>query len=253
MFNRRLAEVLDFIFSGIDNVIYKIAKWRRLYPIIVYRSGQGRDSFSETEVAEYWIGKGIDYKSLWHAYEDGSGYITKFFERETYLLRIKFADPSINAPLFNHEAVHKTLKGCFHDLKVLCFSWEEYNNALPLFSYSVERGSGIWDVLGGLRQLLLFGTTLSDELLIGQQFKNKAERFEFLKKHFGDYVHPEDFEQFMNAQGSEELDFAFKKLYNQKIISVQISRTAFDGDIERARKELLELKAVKDREEFPPR
>src|SRR2546423_3071212 len=121
---------------------------------------------------EYWIGEGVDYKKVWRDYEDGLAYIDKFKSMRAHLIRIELNQFPANLPLFNHEAVYKTIKGYFHDLKQLCLSHEEYMYASPLYLYDVRRGSGIWDFLGELRQLLLLGTTLADEKVIGQQLDN---------------------------------------------------------------------------------
>jgi hypothetical protein len=64
---------------------------------------------------ECWIGKGVDYRELWNDFEDGSGYIEKFQTREVHLFQLEFERHPANLPLFDHEAIYKTIKGCFHD------------------------------------------------------------------------------------------------------------------------------------------
>jgi hypothetical protein len=81
---------------------------------------------------------------LWGAYEAGyGGYVGKFKSRKVHLFIIEFRFPPNSLPLVDHEVVLKTLKGVFHDLKRINLSEAEYLRALPLFLYSVERGSGI--------------------------------------------------------------------------------------------------------------
>src|SRR5437660_8359407 len=103
------------------------------------------------EVSEYWIGKGVDYESLWAAYDGGQGYIQKYYNMTTHLLVIEFSSPEKSKPLFEHEAIFKTIKGYFHDFKKACLTYDDYATAGPLFFYSVERASGIYKFLGELR------------------------------------------------------------------------------------------------------
>jgi hypothetical protein len=195
---------------------------------------------------EYWIGEGIDYDTLWDAYDDGIGYIDKFRSMDVHLLRITFAEPPSSLPLFNFEAIYKTVKGYFHDIKSTVLSEEEFATAGPLFLYRVDRGSGIWDFLGELRQLVMLGTTLSDEQAMGQRLANLEARIEFLRRHFGDAVRPEDFEAFMNARTPRKLDKAFRRLTEQRIQSVELSQTPFTGSLSSVDEAMIELKALSE-------
>jgi len=165
---------------------------------------------------------------------------------EVHLLVIELSKFSSDQPLFNHEAVYKTLKGYFHDLKRLCLSEDEYNHAGPLFFYSVDRGSGIWKFLGELRQLLLFGTTLSDQKVIGQQLTNLDKRLEILSKYFGNGVSMTDFNRFMNAKTPAEIEYAFGKLIEQQIVDISISDKPFKGELEEAEDSLRSIKDILD-------
>src|SRR5512138_2774604 len=112
------------------------------------------------DVYEYWIGQRIDYRAVWQAYEEGiDGYIDKFRSMRVYLLRVELTQFSSDLALFNHEAVYKTIKGYFHDLKRYGLSEEEYISTGPLFLYSVDRGSGIWNLLGELQPLIALAVT----------------------------------------------------------------------------------------------
>lgn len=195
---------------------------------------------------EYWIGQGVDYDRIWGDYEKGQSYINKYYSMEVHLIRIGFQHQTSDQPLFNFEAVFKTIKGYFHDLKQYCLSNDEYTTAGPLFIYSVERNSGLWSFLGELRQILLLGTTLSDEKTIGQKLENMDKRIEFLKKHFGNAVRPEDFNRFMKAKSSPELERAIQNLYRQKIKSVEISSEPFKGDVQQIQPSLVDIKRLLD-------
>lgn len=193
---------------------------------------------------EYWIGKGINYDKIWDAYDKGSQYIQKYHSMRVYLIRLTFNQHSIDLPLFNFEAVYKTVKGYFHDLKQLCFNQSEYESAGPLFLYSVERASGIWTFVGELRQLILLGTTLADEKAIGEKLDNWDRKFQLLHKYFGESISKEDFDRFMNAGTPRQIDGAVKHLIAQKIEKVEISREPFDGDIQHTQSTLIDIKRL---------
>jgi hypothetical protein len=218
--------------------------FRRLSDYLVGRRGFGplRRPVSQAAIEEYWIGRGVDYASVWHAYEAGVGYINKYYEMTTHLLVIEFALPDKSKPLFEHEAVFKTLKGYFHDMKHECLPPEEYATAGPLFFYSVDRGSGIYKFLGELRQLITFGSTLADEKLMGRHLSDLDKRLDFLKKHFGRNVDEEMFHAFMRARTTEEMDYAVEQLFRRGIKSVKISKEPFAGNIERTQRSLIEVK-----------
>lgn len=197
--------------------------------------------------SEYWIGDGIDYGAVWDAYESGQGYVQKYHSMEVHLLRIRLKEQSGDLPLFNFEAVFKTLKGYFHDLKKKCLTPHEYLEAGPLFIYQVNRSSGVWDFLGELRQLLMFGTSLANEKLMGEKLENMKRRVEFLKSHFGNAVREEDFERFMKARTPAQLERALNMVFAQNIQSVEVSPKPFAGDIKEVTSELVDLKQLSKR------
>jgi len=203
---------------------------------------KGKNHDDENALYEYWIGKDINYEQIWRAYEEGKGYIDKYRSMRVHLIRIKLSYPASNLPLFNYEAILKTIKGYFHDLKHLCLSRDEYMSAGPLFLYSVERSSGLWSFLGELRQLVLFGTTLADEKLVGQRLSNIDKKIEILKKHFGDAVFTEDFQNFMQGSTPRQLEKAVQKLIKQGIEKIEISKEPFIGEIESTKSTLIDVK-----------
>ncbi len=193
---------------------------------------------------EYWIGKDVDYDRIWEAYDSGYQYIQKYRTMRVHLIRFVFSQQPSELPLFNFEAVFKTIKGYFHDLKRLCLDQSEYGMAGPLFIYSVERSSGIWTFVGELRQLLLLGTTLADEKAIGQKLDNWDKRFRIFRKYFGDSLSEKDFWMFMNAKTPRQIDKAVKRLIEQKIEKIEISREPFDGDIKQTESTLVDIKRL---------
>jgi len=147
-------------------------------------------------------------------------------------------------PLFNFEAVYKTIKGYFHDLKTAYLTRDEYERAGPLFVYRVDRSSGIWDFLGELRQLLMFGTSLADEKLMGERLAGIDRRMEFLRKNFGHSLRLEDMERFMSAKTPRQLERAMKRLFAQGILRVEVSSEPFTGDLQSTQTTLVDLKQL---------
>jgi len=193
---------------------------------------------------EYWIGEGVDFSGVWSAYDEGKAYEEKFRTMRVHLIQFTFREQPPNLPLFNHEAIYKTIKGYFHDLKRLCLSSNDYATAGPLFLYEVNRGSGVWSFLGELRQLLLFGTTLADQKLVGQKLDNIDKKLNILEKYFGGAIYPEDFEAFMRARTPRDLELAVKRMIAEGLQKVEISRKSFTGEIKDTRRELIDVKEV---------
>ncbi len=180
---------------------------------------------------EYWIGKDINLSEIWNSFEEGQGYINKYNTMNVHLFQLTFNQPNSALPLFSHEVVFKTIKAYFHELKYKCFSQIDYDNSGPLFLYQVSRGSSKYEWIGELRQLLLMGTTLSDQKIIGQQIDNYDKKIEFLKKHFDiNSIKKEDFIGFMNAETSPQMKEAINKLFSMGINSIKISEKPFVGD-----------------------
>jgi hypothetical protein len=102
---------------------------------------------------EYWTGKGIDFDSLWEDYDGGGGYIAKVESSELYLLRLTFSAHPKSLPLFDHEAIYKSVKGSFHDIKRECLSPHDYDSAAPIFLYRIDRGSAVYEFLAEIKPL----------------------------------------------------------------------------------------------------
>jgi len=198
-------------------------------------------------VEEYWIGRGVDYQAVWQSYEDGLGYIDKFRTMGVHVLRIELAEFPSHLPLFNHEAVYKTIKGYFHDLKQQCFSPDEYAVAGPLFLYSVERASGIWTFLGELPQLVLLGATLAEGKVMGQYLENLDAKLSILRRHFGEAaVRSDAFQAFVGAATPRQAQAAVARLVDQGMLRLAISTQPFDGDMRRAEISMIDLKVFGD-------
>lgn len=180
----------------------------------------------------YWIGKGTNYNEIWSNYEEGlNTYSTKFNSMSVYLFRIKFKYPPSNLPLFNHEAIFKTIKGYFHDIKHLCFDEQTYNQMGPVFLYDIHRGSGVYDFLSELAPALILLWTLRKNIRLSAAIKNKDEILKFKKEHFPN-ASDEVALGFNKIKTPEELDkitaIAIKELNKQQIEEVKISKYPFN-------------------------
>jgi hypothetical protein len=70
---------------------------RRVYT----RDQETVPQFTNRDIAEYWIGSGINYR--WGAYEAGyEGYVDKFKSRKIHLMVIEFSFPPKYLPLVDH-------------------------------------------------------------------------------------------------------------------------------------------------------
>jgi hypothetical protein len=197
------------------------------------------------DLYEYWIGKGINLKRYWTAYKNGKGYEQKFANMRTHVLEITFEIPPKQLPLFNLDPVHKTLKSYYHELKKDILSKQEYESSGPLFLYEINRGSGIWTLLGELWYTLVLGTTLTEEKIKGQRIDNLEKKLKIMKEYFGDEnVRPELFENFMRADTPIETQEALQNLFDEKIKTIRLSRHSFSGSIEENRKDMVDIKGL---------
>ncbi|MBS9461245.1 hypothetical protein LV716_07375 [Flagellimonas sp. HMM57] len=193
------------------------------------------------DIYEYWIGRNVNYRDYWEAYDAGQGYKMKFESMTSHIIEIEFENPTIDLPLFNQEAIYKTLKGYYHDLKKYCLSESEYGSAGPLFLYEINRGSGIWTFLGELPYILLYGTTLTREKIIGQRLDNMEKKLKIMKEYFGNGIRPELYDSFMKAKSPREIESAVERLFQERIKDIRISEQPFNGNIEETRQTLISL------------
>lgn len=212
-------------------------------------------------VYDYWIGKDINFKQIWDDYEDGEkGYVDKFISMQGHIIEIVFEEPSSQMPLFNHEAIYKTLKGCYHELKQIVLSQNDYYISAPLFLYEIDRGSAKWTFIGELKELILFalsmlkpirdqiwfGTTQADEELKGKILDNMSKRLHIvkqIKELFPNVnISEKDLEKLLLVRKKKALINAVQKMItNGKIKSIKISQQAFSGDIEAVRKKIIDI------------
>lgn len=218
-------------------------------------------------VEEYWVGKGVDYDALWASYEQGQAYFDKKYRTmEVHLLQLSFQRYPRDMPLFNLEAVLKTSKGLYHDLKRDHLTREEYNRSGPLFVYDIGRGSELWRFVGELPVLLLFATLLwahtvskvakarADAANIkAEQYKAETAALEYKARYlkiYGDlkekfpHAPAEDIGGYLESPPSPQQTMALQKLYEQNLRDVAISREPFTGDIVKAEKDLISLSEI---------
>ncbi len=201
-------------------------------------------------MVEYWIGEKVDFRSLWDDFESGGAYIDKYQTMTVHLICLTFEQYPSSLPLFNHEAVFKTVKGYFHDLKRTCFTYDEYASAGPLFIYEINRGSGIWSFLGELRQLLLLGITLAGAKVVGQEIENIDRKLAIINRYFAGAANPQDFRRFMTARTQPQLRFAVQKLVEQRLQKIEISTGPFTGNIDQAKATLVNIGTVLENTDY---
>jgi hypothetical protein len=177
----------------------------------------------------YWIGKGIDLDALWRDYDNGSGYVEKVASTPLHLLRLTFDDHPIQLPLFDFEALFKTVKGTFHDVKAECLTREEYNRAAPIFLHRVERGSGIFEFLAPLDPLMTWIVALGAAamwyrkvLASDQEFDEK--RLSFIRANFPN-ASTSDIQAYMKAWTTFGRRRVLHRLIGQHLTRVEVSKS----------------------------
>lgn len=180
---------------------------------------------------EYWIGENIDLENIWEIFDEGKIYVEKYNSMEVYLFRLQF-NHALNLPLFDHEAISKTIKSLFHDLKKECFSDLEYNRLGPIFLYEINRGSAIWTFLAELKPLLIFSTVLSTALLWGklegQSLNNLNKKIDIIRKLYPD-ASDLDVQDFINAWTFIGRKKVLNRLAKQGLEKIEISKEPFNG------------------------
>jgi hypothetical protein len=185
-------------------------------------------------VAHYWMGKDLDLDSLWQDFDNGVGYVQKVSSSSLHVLRLTFAQHPLDLPLFDHEAVFKTVKGTFHDVKAECFSSEAYSEAAPIFLQRVDRGSAVYEFLAELYPLTTWivalgaAVTWCQKSLAARQ-KSVAEwhalaeqKLAFIKTNFPD-ANAYDVQAFMNAWTIFGSRHALHRLIGQRLEKVEVS------------------------------
>ncbi len=194
--------------------------------------------------SEYWIGEEVDYDTIWNAYESGLSYIDKFRSIRVHLLSVELTEFDSDLPLFNHEAVYKTIKGYFHDFKRVCLTPSEYDQSGPLFLYSVNRGSGIWNFLGEPNLIVTFAMTLAAGKILGEELADIETRLKIIQQYFPDTVNPAHINSFMRARTPAALRAAVGKLIAQGIKGVGVSQLPFDGNFRRTARSIVNIQQI---------
>lgn len=197
---------------------------------------------------EYWIGRNIDYDALWKDFDEGQGYIDKFNSMEVHLLRLTFQNFPSHLPLFNYEAISKTVKGTFHDIKKECLSTVEYEHAGPIFLYKIDRGSAEWSFLAELNPLLMYGTALVSAIyayqkMTKQSLENAEKKLSILKSHFPD-ASPLDAQAFLKALTPLGRHKVMSRLIEQRLYKIELSKYPFSGELEQLEAEMVNLENV---------
>lgn len=194
------------------------------------------------------MGKGIDLDGVWRDFADGSGYVQKVSTSELHLLRLTFDSPEMRLPLFNHEAIYKTVKGTFHDVKQECYSAAKYNSAAPIFLHSIRRGSGIYEFLGQLDPILTWVTALGAAAVGYRMLLEKDQNFDetrlaFIRKEFPN-ASREDQIAYMKAWTTFGRRRVLQRLIRQGLVSVEVSKEPITEKIERVEPVVINLAVI---------
>jgi hypothetical protein len=187
-------------------------------------------------VEQYWMGKDLNLEAVWRDFDAGSGYIDKVSTSDLHMLRLTFDSPEIRLPLFNHEAIYKTVKGTFHDVKLECYSKQKYNSCAPIFLHGIRRGSGIYEFLGQLDPILTWATALGAAALGYRMLLENDQRFDetrlaFIRTEFPG-ASKDDQIAYMKAWTTFGRRKVLQRLIQQGLGRVEVSKTPISEKIE---------------------
>ena len=147
------------------------------------------------------------------------------------------------------------MKGTYHDLKREILSEGEYENYGPLFLYKVNRGSEVWSFLAELKPLLLYGSALIPIIYsyqkIAKQFLELEEKSLEIDEKKLSMLHtyfPEasniDADEFIKAKTSMGRQRVLRRLIEQGLLTVEISKDPFVGKEGERRFEMIDLESI---------
>lgn len=186
-------------------------------------------------IEEYWMGKGIDLDPLWNDFDSGKeGYISKVSNTELYILRLTFEGHPIHLPLFDHELIYKTVKNTFHDAKYECLNSTEYNEAIPIFLYKIDRGSGIYEFIAQYDPIATYVSTLVAAYHwynkdLSSAAENDEKRFEFIQKNFPD-APEEEKKKYITAWNKFQRRKALERLMDRSLSKIEISQKPINSE-----------------------
>ena len=199
-------------------------------------------------VEEYWMGIGLDLDQVWKDFDDGLGYIEKIGGSDLYLLRLTFSVPTNQLPLFNHEAIYKTVKGTYHDVKAECFTPDKYDSAAPIYLQSIRRGSGIFEFLGQLDPMLTWLVALGAaahgyRALLSKDQQIDKERLMFIRENFPGASIKDEL-AYMKAWTTFGRRRVLHRLIDQGLSRVELSKDTVKPEIEKVEPAVINMAVV---------
>jgi hypothetical protein len=198
------------------------------------------------------MGKGLDLERLWKDYDHGVGYIEKVSTADLHLLRLTFGHHPASQPLFDAEAIFKTVKGTFHDVKAECFSQSAYDECAPIFLHRVERGSGIFEFLAQFDPVMTWIVALGGAamwyrkaLVSDQDFDEK--RFSFIRTNFPG-ADAKDMRAYMKAWTTFGRRRVLQRLIGQHLERVEVSMAPVRSDL---KPPMLDMNPIVNLDESP--
>jgi hypothetical protein len=180
-------------------------------------------------VDQYWMGKDIDVDGIWRDFDSGQGYISKVAGSPLYLLRMSFGGHPLDLPLFDHEAIYKTVKATFHDVKAECLTPDAYDRAAPVFLYRVDRGSGVFEFLAQFDPLMTWVVALGAASMWYRNAVRKdqafdTERLDFIRRNFPG-ASAGDVQAYMKAWTTFGRRRVLHRLISQGLLRLEVSQT----------------------------
>lgn len=180
---------------------------------------------NKKRIAQYWIGKDLNPNEFWDVYHTDPGYAKKFWQIKTHFLQIELKENDQFGPLNSFEAVYKTVKSYFHEIKFKCFP-DEYNSLAPLYFYAIHRNPTKLLFLGELPPLLIFALSLATKKYLGEDLGPSQTILNFVHDNFSIMQLDANLSYFQNTQDGLLKD-AFDNMVELGVNSVQISTEAY--------------------------
>lgn len=175
---------------------------------------------------EYWIGKDIDIKYLKLVSEEGYvAFVQKIKNNyeDLVILSIQFEKPNARLPLIEHELIYKAFKRLFHDFKELTLSEDEYDNALPIFLYEINRGSATYEWVIEAGQIASFISFLAiGYKYILERVKDHHEIKNLSLNNKKLELEVAQMEQTLNGRESSNTQICRDIIINQNILTIDI-------------------------------
>ena len=141
------------------------------------------------------------------------------------ILSIQFEKPNTRLPLIEHELIYKAFKRLFHDFKKLTLSDDEYDKALPIFLYEINRGSATYEWVIELGKVASFVSFLAvGYKYILERVKDHHEITNFSLNNKKLELEIAQMEQSINGRESSNTQTCRNIIINQNILAIEVKQ-----------------------------